>query len=167
MVIDSGVTAGLNCSGLTGISFNTATGEMDWTPDFTQAGTYEFKIEGEDFGSLSDDEIFGITVTNVNAPPVLDIISNQTLAENSSIIPINSNDGGDDFDADSETINYTCSFDMFVDGVVGTVNCSTLAGLTFDSNTGISYTNNLRGNIVNCCKKMFLLIIRLWKLRRS
>jgi hypothetical protein len=61
----NGTLTGTNaCTSLTGVSFDTTTGVMDWTPSYAQAGTYEFHITGDE-GDLTDDEIFGVTVTNV------------------------------------------------------------------------------------------------------
>ena len=49
----------------------TPTGAFSWTPNFTQAGTYNVTITVTDNGGLTDSETFTITVGNVNRPPVL------------------------------------------------------------------------------------------------
>ncbi|WP_412471820.1 BspA family leucine-rich repeat surface protein [Halobacteriovorax sp. RT-1-4] len=131
-----GSVAGANCSTLTGVTFNTSTGELDWTPNYSQAGSYEFQVNGSD-GSLSDNEIFVVTVNNVNQPPVLDSISNQSIAENSVMTPINAGDGGDDLDNDSDTISYTCIYDTVVNGSVSGANCASLTGASFNGTTGV------------------------------
>lgn len=60
--VDADVNPGSSCTDLSGLSFNTGTGVMDWTPvSGTHGGTYEFKITGSD-GSLSDSEIFVLSV---------------------------------------------------------------------------------------------------------
>ena len=61
--IDGSVASTTSCTSLTGVSFNTSTGEMDWTPNLTQEGSYEFKIIGSD-GASSDDELFSIIVVS-------------------------------------------------------------------------------------------------------
>jgi PKD repeat protein len=49
----------------------TPAGAFSWTPDFTQAGTYNVTITVTDNGGLTDSETFTITVGNINRPPVL------------------------------------------------------------------------------------------------
>ncbi len=57
------------------------TGTFDWTPGFTDAGTYNVTFFASD-GVLADSEIVAITINDVgNQPPVLDSIGPQTTAE--------------------------------------------------------------------------------------
>ena len=70
-VID-GVVKRLNeCSDekLRGFKFNQSNGVINWTPDFFQAGTYEFIVVGKDNGNniLEDKKILKIKVDNVNS----------------------------------------------------------------------------------------------------
>lgn len=145
--INGSVSTTTACTSLTGVSFNTSTGVMNWMPNMSQAGTYEFMITATD-GSLSDTEIFSITVNNVNQAPVIDSIADQTVGEGSAIATINAADGGDDFDADGDAITYSCYYDTTVDGAVASVaSCSTISGVSFNASTGVmnwtpSYTQS-------------------------
>ena len=105
------------CTSINGLNFSADTGIIDWAPTYEQSGTYEFKVTATD-GTKSDNVIFSYIVNDVDAPPVLDIISNQSVNENNSIIQINAGDGGDDKDFDNDTIDYTCHYDTTVDGTV-------------------------------------------------
>ncbi len=67
-VQDGGVSATDPCTNLTGLSFDTSTGVLAWTPNYNQAGTYEMKITGSD-SSLSHSMVFAITVNNALAIP--------------------------------------------------------------------------------------------------
>ena len=140
-VINGSVSTGTNCTDITGITFNTTTGVLDWTPNYIQAGNYEFKITGTSFESLSDDEIFVITVANTDRPPVISPIADQSLAiENSAITTIDANDDntGDDTDIDGDVLTYSCYYDTNVDGTVDAINnCTTIDGLSFSITTGI------------------------------
>lgn len=125
------------CTSLTGVSFNTSTGILNWTPSYSQAGSYEFKIVGTN-GSLSDEEIFAVVVANVNLPPVLDAIADQTVSENSAVAQVNAGDGGDDLDADNQAITYSCYYDSTIDSSVSTTSlCTALTGVSFNASTGI------------------------------
>jgi len=53
----------------TGAAIIAATGAFTWTPNYTQAGTYNFKVFATD-GTLKDSANVKITVTNVNQKPV-------------------------------------------------------------------------------------------------
>ena len=73
----------LSASGLpSGASFTdngNSTGGFNWTPTFSQAGSYPVIFIASD-GSLADSESVVITVSNVNRPPVLDAIANKTAS---------------------------------------------------------------------------------------
>ena len=64
--VNDSVANSAACTSLSGVSFTEATGVLTWTPNGTQSGSYEFKITGSD-GSLEDDEIFSITVSELIA----------------------------------------------------------------------------------------------------
>ena len=72
-----------SCATLTGVSFDSDAATLDWTPSYTQAGTYEFKIIADD-GRGFEATHFTITVTDANRAPVLASISDQTVNENSA-----------------------------------------------------------------------------------
>ena len=53
-----------------------------WTPDYTQAGTYQVTFIADD-GKLQDSRIVSITVDNTNREPVLAVIGSKSVQENS------------------------------------------------------------------------------------
>ncbi len=57
------------------------TGTFNWTPTFSQAGSYNVTFRTTD-GSLIDTEIVAITVNNVNQAPVLAAIGAKSVNEN-------------------------------------------------------------------------------------
>jgi surface protein len=62
LVIDASVVSTTDCSStLAGLNFSTTTGVLDWSPDGSQSGSYEFKIVASD-GKLTDEDIFTVTV---------------------------------------------------------------------------------------------------------
>lgn len=132
--VDGAVVNTALCTSL-GATFNNSTGQMLWTPSFGQAGTYEFKVIGSD-GSLSDDEIFVITVATVNNQPSIDPIADQSATSGYAITPINAGDGGDDLDDDGDTLTYTCYYDNSFDSSVTTTDDCSIIGVAFNSSTG-------------------------------
>ena len=144
--VGGGVDNTNDCSTLPGGgSFDTATGILNWTPSNASVTTaqatleYEIRITGTANGD-SDDEIFVITVNNVNLPPILGTINPETVNENVAITQVDAGDttNGDE-DRDNDTITYTCYYDTNVDSAVGATNdCTTLSGTaSFDVATGI------------------------------
>ncbi|HOP06244.1 MAG TPA: Ig-like domain-containing protein [candidate division Zixibacteria bacterium] len=79
-----GTTPTLSATNLpTGASFTDngdGTGTFDWTPGYTDAGSYDVTFTASD-GSLTDDEIVAITVNDVNQAPVLAAIGAQSTTE--------------------------------------------------------------------------------------
>jgi surface protein len=68
--VDATVASTNLCTTISGLSFNTSTGVLDWTPSYSQSGNYEFKIIGTD-GSVSGSQIFSITVNDYNPAPTI------------------------------------------------------------------------------------------------
>jgi len=66
-------------TGATFVDSLNGVGLFTWTPDFTQAGVYNVRFIASD-GLLADSELVEITVNNVNRPPVL-----ITMAEDTTI----------------------------------------------------------------------------------
>ncbi|TQD25169.1 Ig-like domain-containing protein [Methanolobus vulcani] len=66
-------------------TLNAVTGEFFWTPDYEDAKVYDVEFSVSD-GSLSDSENITITVTNVNRVPVLDLIGDRSVSEDSALI---------------------------------------------------------------------------------
>ncbi|MBF0532952.1 MAG: tandem-95 repeat protein [Candidatus Omnitrophica bacterium] len=85
-------------------SFNAATKTFSWSPDYTQAGNYSFTFSVFD-GTLSASETVAITVNNVNQPPVLNHINDQSVLENSAITPIVVTGS----DPDGDALTYSAS----------------------------------------------------------
>lgn len=66
-------------------SFNSSTGELSGTPDYTNAGSYtNIVISVDDGGNSVSLPAFAITVTDVNAPPTISGTPQTTVAENGS-----------------------------------------------------------------------------------
>ncbi len=68
-VDDDFVANDIACSTIVNISIDLNTGEVSWTPSYTQAGTYELKITGQADGE-SDFKILTITVLDVDQSPL-------------------------------------------------------------------------------------------------
>lgn len=139
--VNGSVSSGTACTSLTGVSFSTTTGVMDWTPNFFQSGNYEFKIVATSFQNLTDEEIFVINVANTDRPPLLRAIADQpSAAEDTAITTVDATDDntGNDTDIDLETITYSCVYDTTIDSAVSASTlCTSIAGLSFDTSTGI------------------------------
>ncbi|MGH8016054.1 MAG: putative Ig domain-containing protein, partial [Candidatus Zixiibacteriota bacterium] len=71
-------------SGATFIDNGNGTGTFNWTANFTQSGVYPVVFRATD-GSLTDTEVVQITVNNVNLPPVLAVIGNRSVNENTNL----------------------------------------------------------------------------------
>ncbi|HXF49601.1 MAG TPA: Ig-like domain-containing protein [Verrucomicrobiae bacterium] len=68
-------------SGATFVDSLNGAGSFNWTPSFTQAGTYNVTFIASD-GSLADSEVVTITVNNTNRAPVLVTIGAKSVNEN-------------------------------------------------------------------------------------
>jgi len=69
-----------------GASFNAASGEITWTPTYDQSGSYSnITISVKDAAGMGVDKSFAITVNNVNRPPELNPVNQQSVAENASL----------------------------------------------------------------------------------
>jgi surface protein len=73
-VVDAAVAGSTSCSAIAGLSFASSTGVLDWTPNYSQSGSYEIKITSSD-GSLSSSRIFTITVNDYNPAPTISFTS--------------------------------------------------------------------------------------------
>lgn len=91
--IDSSDTLTLSASPLpTNSSFDPSTGIFSFSPDYTQAGTYNITFKVND-GFAEDSEKITITVKNVNQFPVLNLIGNRSVNENNELaILVSAND---------------------------------------------------------------------------
>ncbi|MEC7182055.1 MAG: putative Ig domain-containing protein, partial [Bdellovibrionota bacterium] len=134
-----------------GLTFDNDTGELNWITDYFLSGVYNFKISAEDndpLNPLSDTKEFNVTIKNVNRPPKLGEIDNQTIDENKNIKVIDVSDISkilipnkiklSDQDIDIQNIKYTCFYDQVKDSKVDDKNeCINLKGISFDKNKGI------------------------------
>jgi len=59
-------------------TINTSSGLWNWTPNYTDNGSYTFEADVTD-GTNTDTETFNVAVTDNNRPPVLDTIPNKTI----------------------------------------------------------------------------------------
>ncbi len=58
--------------------------DFSWTPDYSQAGSYDVTFEVSD-GDLTDNEMITITVTNINQAPILTSIGDQATDEGATL----------------------------------------------------------------------------------
>ncbi|HBI22841.1 MAG TPA: hypothetical protein DDX84_01195, partial [Nitrospiraceae bacterium] len=98
-----GDTLTFSASGLpSGAAFNTSMRTFNWTPGYSQSGSYSVTFTVSD-GSLTDSEVITITVNNTNRAPSADAGLDQTVYENGNVSLIGS---GSDPDGDTVTYNW-------------------------------------------------------------
>ncbi|SMF70124.1 YbhB/YbcL family Raf kinase inhibitor-like protein [Pseudobacteriovorax antillogorgiicola] len=138
MVADGEVSNTNPCSAITGMSFGTSDGILQWAPDYDAAGVYELKVVGTD-SVLDGEAIFTLTVNNTNRPPSLPSYSQRSLYDNDNYsFDVSDASTGNDLDVDGDTIAYSCYYDELLDGVVADSNlCSEIAGLNFNETQGL------------------------------
>ena len=133
-LVDGKVTTsgkGFNCTSLKGVKFDSKTGKMNWKPDYTQSGRYEFKVTAidNDPKPLKGSQTFSVEVKNINRSPKLFPIGNQEISENQKMSEIDANDqlGKGDKDIDQEVLTYDCYFDQDLNKKLdGLKKCSSL-----------------------------------------
>ena len=87
-----------------GATFNAATRAFSWTPDNSHNGSHTTTFNVTDTNSGTDSEAVSITVTSINQPPVLSIIGNKSIAENSSLtFTVSASD------SDGDALTYSAS----------------------------------------------------------
>ncbi|MFH1117791.1 MAG: putative Ig domain-containing protein, partial [Pseudomonadota bacterium] len=89
---------------LSEIAFNPATGELTWTPDNRDVGTYDFIINSDDGAGDTDQVVAQITVNNVQ--PIITTLAETTFTEDVS---------GQTFDVESTDEPYGVTYSL-VDG---------------------------------------------------
>ena len=139
MIVDGNVPIAFPCKGLAGsirLDFNEETGELNWVPDSSIQGTYEFMIQGETSSGKRDSEIFSITINENKAPILTNIIDQQYGVGSEVTFDIN-----DERTASDAGVSYTCSFDTTLDLAVDQgLDCNLLPGtptLKFSGSSGI------------------------------
>ncbi|MCX6927824.1 MAG: putative Ig domain-containing protein, partial [Verrucomicrobia bacterium] len=107
----------------TGVSLNTNSGLLTWTPTEAQGpGTYTITAQVTDNGlpSLSATNSFDVTVREVNVAPVLPFIATKTIDEGSTLVVTNT---ATDADSPANPLAYAL--------------VSAPTGMTIDTNTGV------------------------------
>ncbi len=69
----------------TGATLNASSGNLNWTPNFTQAGSYEIKVKTTDSGGLTAEVSIAVTVSDVNRVPQIQPVESKTVNEGTSI----------------------------------------------------------------------------------
>ncbi len=133
----------------TAATFNTATGEFNWTPPYTIVpGTqYEVRVTGTDpFGALSSRVIVLTVNTGV---PILEWTPAGHFTFPTQFITTSSPLSADFSNArtgnDSGVATYSCNFDRVIDSaMVGSTTCTSLPGVaSFNTTTGqLNWTPN-------------------------
>ncbi len=89
--------------------FDESTQIFDWTPDYSEAGSYQMIFSVSD-GELTDQETITITVNNINRAPVLDSIGDKTVQEDEQLtFTITATDPDEDeltYDATGDLAEY-------------------------------------------------------------
>jgi hypothetical protein len=126
-IVDVTVTNTSTCTSL-GASFNSTTGALTWSPNYTHAGVYQVKITATD-GTYFGDAFFTVTVTNVNQIPTLTStsIAAVTLTPSTALLIYS--------DADSDPAS-SCS--VFTPPANGSTGSCTVTG----SQISVTYTSN-------------------------
>ncbi|MBI2574383.1 tandem-95 repeat protein [Candidatus Woesearchaeota archaeon] len=83
-----------------GATLDASIGVFIWTPSFAQAGTYNVTFKAS-AGGIEASEVVVITVSNTDRAPVLALVNNQSVNENSALtFSLSATD------ADGDSINY-------------------------------------------------------------
>jgi uncharacterized protein (UPF0179 family) len=93
--------------GPAGASINPGTGAFTWTPTEAQGpGSFTFEVRVTDSGTppLFDNESITVTVSEVNAAPVLNTIGNQTVNE---LVALTFTASATDSDVPADTLTYS------------------------------------------------------------
>ena len=116
------------------------TGSISCNPGLADAGSYFITVTVTDNGTpnLSDSQNFGLTVIDTNQAPVLALIANQSIAENTSlVISLSAADAdGNNLAFSSAGLPTFCSLSDNLNGT-GSISCNPLPG---DAGT---YTNTV------------------------
>ncbi len=102
-----------------GAQFDKQTGEFDWTPDFTQAGTYEITFSVTDSKGGEDNEKVLFTIADTNRAPVFAAVGQKNVGADALLtFPVSASDP----DGDALTLSAAALPDgaTFVDNKDGT-----------------------------------------------
>ena len=106
-----------------GMSINASTGAFSWTPGENQGGTtpsVTVTVTDDGTGALTDSETFTVTVNDINSPPVLGAIGDQSVDEGSTLTFTATATDPDD---PSDTLSYSLDAASIALGM--TINAST------------------------------------------
>jgi hypothetical protein len=68
-----------------GAALDPASGTLNWTPGYTQAGSYQLTVKVTDAGGLSAELTVPVEVTDMNRPPQLQSVPAQTVDEGAAL----------------------------------------------------------------------------------
>ena len=68
-----------------GAALDPASGTLNWTPGYTQAGSYQLTVKVTDAGGLSAELTVPVEVTDMNRPPQLQSVPAQTVNEGAAL----------------------------------------------------------------------------------
>jgi len=97
-----------------GAAIDPATGALTWTPDYTQAGSYNISVVVTDPAGASAEAAASVEVTNVNRPPSIQAPPDQQIEENGRVsvsIPANDEDQDDQLRFSSDNLPAGASLD--------------------------------------------------------
>jgi hypothetical protein len=115
-------------------------GSFDWTPDFTQAGTYNVTFYATDDALAVDSEVVTITVTNVNRDPVSNAGVDQTGVAVGDTVTL---DGTASSDPDGDPLTYSW---VQIGGQTVTLSSATDSMPTFTTSVTDTYVFELTVN---------------------
>lgn len=96
-----------------GALFDPLTKTFSWTPTYDQSGLYTTTFTVTDTGNLSDFTDVSITVKNINRAPLLDPVSDRSIAETKPLTfrVTGSDPDGDDLDYSASNLPADAAFD--------------------------------------------------------
>ncbi|MFC1553150.1 putative Ig domain-containing protein [candidate division KSB1 bacterium] len=103
-----------------GLTLDSTTGDLNWTPSFLQSGDYSLIIKANDIFGGEDADTLDITVLHVNQPPEIDPISDITAGVGEAIITVVT---ASDIDGDLFKFSLTDGpLEMSIDSLTGEIN---------------------------------------------
>jgi len=140
-------TLTFSCTGCPGsASFNTSTGDFSWTPNYSDAGLYNWTFSVSD-GTTSANLGVSSTVANTNRLPTIGVNTTQNGSEN-SLLSFDLSGS----DLDNESLTYSCQncpAGASLNASTGIVNWTPgysdegIYDVTFDVSDGIDTTNEI------------------------
>lgn len=131
------LTFSSNYSRFTITSINSTAADFNFTPTNDDVGNHSITIYVNDTWNASDSEVIWLNISNINNPPVLDAIENQTITLNKTfMLNISATD------ADGDSLTFYSNDSKFNITTINSTHGS--FNLTFDSTDDIgNYTVNI------------------------